>query len=332
VSWTRRDLVIGALGVAGTILMPSVAGARDTADGVIEIGGAAFGTTWRALVPTGVATARLMQDIGWLLRSLDATMSPFRNDSELARLNAADGRIEMSRPLAHIVNEGLRIANLTDGAFDPSVGPAVARFGFGPIWASAVAKRPDDNYRGFEAAGQTVVKRSPTLTFDPCGIGKGYALDRLGELLAARGVDAFFVEFGGEVLVRGHHPEARPWRIAIEGPEPGLGQLRHVISMPGGALATSGDRYNAYVVDGRRYSHIIDPRSASPVNNDVASVSVMAPSAMTADALATALMVMGPVRGIALAEREALPVLFVLRDGDRYRDIATAAFRANMIA
>jgi thiamine biosynthesis lipoprotein len=312
--------------------MPGVAGSHDTAEGVIEIGGAAFGTTWRALVPAGVATARLMQDIGWLLRSLDATMSPFRNDSELARLNAADGRVEMSRPLADVVNEGLRIAHLTDGAFDPSVGSAVARFGFGPIWASAVTKRPDDDYRGFEVAGQTVVKRSPTLTFDPCGIGKGYALDRLGEFLATRGVDAFFVEFGGEVLVRGHHPLARPWWVAIEDPKPGRSQLRHVISMTGGALATSGDRHNAYMVGGRRYSHIIDPRSAAPVDNGVASVSVMAPTAMTADALATALMVMGPVRGIALAEREALPVLFVLRDGDRYRDIATAAFRANIIA
>lgn len=331
-SLKRREFMIGAIGLTSAILAPGYARAREAIQGVMEIGGTAFGTTWRALVPADMDTAQLVDDISRLLRSLDAVMSPFRNDSELARLNAADGRVGMSRPLADVVNEGLRIAHLTGGAFDPSVGPAVARFGFGPIWASAVAKRPDDDYRGFEVAGQTLVKRSPMLTFDPCGIGKGYALDRLGALLAARGVDAFFVEFGGEVLVRGHHPEARLWRIAIEGPEPGRGQLRHVISMAGGALATSGDRHNAYVVGGRRYSHIIDPRSAAPVDNGVASVSVMAPTAMTADALATALMVMGPVRGIALAEREALPVLFVLRDGDGYRDVTTAAFRANMIA
>ena len=331
-SWKRRDLMIAALGFAGTAFMQGPGRARASIGGVNEIGGAAFGTTWRALVPGGVDAARLADHIRRSLRSLDVVMSPFRPGSELARLNAADGRVDVSRPLAEIIEEGLRVARLTGGAFDPSVGPIVARFGFGPIGNPSVATVRAGDYHGFELAGRTVIKLSPALTFDPCGIGKGYALDRLGDLFAARGLGAFFIEFGGEVLVRGHHPAGRPWRIAIEDPGPGVSRLRHVITMPGGALATSGARRNSYVVGGRRYSHIVDPRTAAPVNNSVASVSVMARSAMTADALATGLMALGAKRGIELAEREALPALFVLHSGNGYCDIATSEFRANIIA
>ena len=105
---------------------------------------------------------------------------------------------------------------------------------------------------------------------------------------------------------------------------------RHVVPIAAGAIATSGDRVNAYVVGGRRYSHVIDPTNAAPVDNGVASVSVVAPTATRADALATALMVLGPSRGLALAERAGLPVLYVLRQNGAYRDAATASFRVMM--
>jgi len=325
-SWNRRDFMLGAIGLAGAAGVPFIARARQPA--LAEIGGAAFGTRWRALLPAAAGAARIERDIARLLAALDGVMSPFRADSELARVNAADGPLILSRPLAEVVREGLRIARLTGGAFDPAIGPVVARFGFGPIRAGG-GHAPSIDWRGFAMTGRTLVRHAPALTFDPCGIGKGYALDQIGDLLSAHGIPAFFAEFGGEVRVRGRHPAGRPWRVGIEDPAPGSARPpRHVVGMEGGAIATSGDRNNAYVVGARRYSHIIDPRTAAPVDNGVASVSVVARSAMRADTLATALMVLGPVRGIALAERAALPALFVLHDGAGYRDVATASFRA----
>jgi len=325
-SWTRRDVMLGAVSLAGSAWLPQNAHARGGA--LVEIGGTAFGTTWQVLLPAEADAARIRHEIAGLLVSLDAVMSPFQEDSELTRLNRSHGPAILSKPLADVVGEGLRIARLTNGAFDPTIGPAVARFGFGPIVRSAAGTMPG-NYRGLAMQGRRLAKRDSALTFDPCGIGKGYALDRIGALIAASGVAAFFAEFGGEVLVRGRHPTGRPWHVGIEDPAHGdSGPPRHVVGMTGGAIATSGDRVNAYVVGGRRYSHIIDPHTAAPVNNGVAAVSVMARTAMRADALATALMVLGPARGLALAKREALPVLFVLRDGDVYRNLATASFRA----
>ncbi len=330
-NWTRRELMVGAFGMIGTALTPGISKPQDAKTNVVEIGGIAFGTTWRALLAPGTETVRLGHDIRQLLGSLNAILSPFHKTSELARLNAADHQIDVSKSLADVLYEGLRIARLTNGAFDPTVGPAVARYGFGPLREYVAATAPISDYRGLELAGLTVTKSGRSCTFDPCGIGKGYALDRLGDLIFDRGVNSFFVEFGGEVLVCGHHPSGRLWRTAIEDPTPGAPNPRHAITMAGGALATSSDRRNAYVVGGRRYSHIIDPQTTAPVNNGVASVSVLAGSAMTADALATAFMAMGVGSGFALAEREAIPALFVLREGVSYRDIATAAFRDYLI-
>lgn len=323
--------MLGAAAVAGAALLPRLA----RSESLMRISGRAFGTTWTVLLPQAADVGGIARSIDRLLESLDAIMSPFRPDSELSRFNSrrdAKTRTRLSRPMADVVGEALRIARITGGAFDPTVGPAVARFGFGPIRAPLAPAENSLDYRGFALSNDTVIRKEKGLTFDPCGIGKGYALDEMGRLLAKEGIDSFFAEFGGEILARGRHPSGRPWRAGIEQPVPGPRRLRHAVTIAEGALATSGDRVNAYDIGGRRYGHIVDPRTAAPVNNGVASVSVMAPTAMTADALATALMVMGPDEGLAFADGAALPVLFVMHDGKDHRDMANEAFRAAMIA
>jgi len=225
-----------------------------------------------------------------------------------------------------VVGAALRIARLTSGAFDPTLGPAVARFGFGPI-----AGGRGDGPGGLVQVNGALRKRDPHLTFDPCGIAKGFALDQIARHLESRGQGDYLVEFGGETVARGRHLGGRPWQIGVQAPGPGRLEMQRIIALDGQAVASSGDYENGYDLGGRRYCHIIDPATDEPIANGVRAVSVIARRAMTADALATALMVMGPERGMDFANRQGLAALFVLRDDGGSREIMTPPFRRHII-
>ncbi|RUT34485.1 FAD:protein FMN transferase [Arsenicitalea aurantiaca] len=313
---TRRNLLLGAAWMG--LLGASPLRAGETA----RLSGRAYGTTWSIrIVGTGPAPATL-DGIGAILAEIDEEMSPFRPDSALSGFNAAPAGWHASGPgLLAVTGEALRIATLTGGAFDPSVGPSVGRYGFGPITGERTG-----TYRGLSIRPGAIGKTEAGLSLDLCGIAKGHALDRVGRHLKASGHSDFLIEIGGELLASGSGPEGRPWRLGIEHPETGALYAR--LAATDIALATSGDRINRYDLAGRRYTHIIDPLTDAPVANSVASVSVLHPSAMTADALATGLMVMGAERGLALAEAEALPVLFLLHGGETLDARASTAFAA----
>jgi thiamine biosynthesis lipoprotein len=249
-------------------------------------------------------------------------MSPFRADSALTRFNASGaGRLEVDPDLAVVTSEALRMAVLTGGAFDPSVGPDVGRYGFGPIHGMRIG-----THAGFDSDGLAISKMDSRLTLDLCGIAKGYALDLMADCIERAGFRDFVAEIGGEVAARGTDVGETPWRIGISDPLGG-GGLHTILDIGALALATSGDAVNAYSVGGRRYSHIIDPWTDEPVRNSVASVSVLAATAMTADALATALLVMGPEAGIVFASARGIPVLYLLRRPDgRLGEVASPDF------
>ena len=141
----------------------------------------------------------------------------------------------------------------------------------------------------------------------------------------------FFIELGGEIAAQGRHPQGRLWRAGIERPLAGKIGVEHIVSIQKEALATSGDAINGYSYGRRRYSHIIDPNTHLPVDTALASVSVFSPSAMTADALATALYAMGAEQGIAFAEGEKIPAFFIIRDADKLRSHATYDFSTRII-
>jgi thiamine biosynthesis lipoprotein len=318
---SRRAFLLGAgtLALAGTL--PA------TGQEVTLLRGRAFGGTWQVSLPNAMADPNLCRDLAAILATIDAQMSPFRADSELSRFNLSHrtGRMAASAELCAVAGEALRIATRTGGAFDPTVGPSVARFGFGPI----VGAR-DGSYAGLEVLPDGLGKAAPDLTIDLCGIAKGHALDRLAVRLRAGGASSFLIEVGGEVLACGAGADDRAWRVGIE--HPGTGEVHCVLDTRGLAIATSGDAINAYAVAGRRYSHIIDPATHEPVRNAVASVSVLTPNGAEADALATALMVMGPERGIAFAEAGHLPVLFLLHGEDgTLREVESPTFTAHRI-
>tara|TARA_R110002020_G_scaffold10961_1_gene41555 strand:+ start:534 stop:1493 length:960 start_codon:yes stop_codon:yes gene_type:complete len=316
---TRRRLLLGA---AATLLVPPLPASADE----IRLSGRAYGTSWQVRLHQRGDVAALARDLAALLDRVDAAMSPFRPDSALSRFNrAAEGWHIVDPDLAVVTSEALRIAALTAGAFDPSVGPDVGRYGFGPIKGSRTG-----TFRDFSTADGALFKRRPDLTLDLCGIAKGYALDLMAASIAAAGYPDFVAELGGEVIARGTDPAGAPWRIGIS--DPLGGPLRAVVDLGGQALATSGDAINAYEVAGRRYSHIIDPATDTPLHNAVASVSVFAHSAMTADALATALMVMGAAPGLAFARDQGLAVLYLERMPTGLRATGSALYAHHTVS
>jgi thiamine biosynthesis lipoprotein len=178
--------------------------------------------------------------------------------------------------------------------------------------------------------GATLVKSHPETVCDLSAIAKGYGVDALSDALLGLGHRDHLVEIGGELKSRGRRPDGRSWRVAIEVPEPGTGREVHrVIPLADRGMATSGDYRNYYEQDGLRISHTIDPRSGHPIRHAVASVTVLHPQAMLADAWATALNVLGPEEGFALAERQRLAAYFILREkGGTFGIRETAAFAA----
>lgn len=312
----RRQILGGAVAAGLMAAMPAYG--RET----VRLSGPAFGTRWSVALPDGTPDG-LGEDLAMVLARIDHTMSPFRDDSEISSFNRAGaGTLSASDELALVTREALRIATLTGGAFDPTVGPVVGRYGFGPLHGERVG-----DYSSVACSAAGISKSLPGLSLDLCGIAKGYAVDAVADWLRLHGHRHYLIDIGGELRVAGQGPDGLPWRLGITDPVAGGTAVRfEALDL---ALATSGDAINVYEVAGRRYSHIIDPRHGEPVHNTVASVSVAHASAMTADGLATAMMVLGADRGLELAETLDLPVLFLLRNEAGSLTLsASSAFRA----
>ncbi|MBL6942395.1 MAG: FAD:protein FMN transferase [Rhodospirillales bacterium] len=284
--------------------------------GVKVLTGSAFASSWRLVMADTAENPRsLIDDI---VRRIDRCMSPYRTGSDLGRFNA-DGSTIVNDETRHVVQTALDLAKNSSGAFDPTSAPIGRKYGFGPTVIPATA--PAGMYSDIHVVGKRLEKSTPRLTLDLNGIAKGYALDQIAAALD--GLD-FLLELGGEVVARGHHPSGRRWRIGIE--RPGTNKLQRLIYAGNEALATSGDAAQSYVVGGRRYAHVIDPRTAEPLGNDVASVSVLAPSGMLADGLATAAMVLGPDASRPLLSAYNARALFLLKNGDDFVEVALGGF------
>lgn len=304
-----------------------------------------MGTTYAVtVVGRGIDEHRLgglQAGVEAALDAVDATMSHYRPDSDLSRFN----RWQAAEPLAvapgllHVVRESIAISRLTGGAFDVTVAPLVDAWGFGapgpaaapPTDAEIAALRHDVGYRHLEVdeASSTLRKQRPGVRIDLSAIAKGHGVDRAAAVLAEGGIAGFLVEVGGEVRARGVTEDGTPWRVGIERPRTGPSVVHRVIPLRDGALATSGEYRNFYDLAGARVSHTIDPRTGRPVTHRLRSVSVLADRCARADGLATALEVLGPDDGYALAVERGWAALFVVEDGAGVlRDRLTPAFEA----
>lgn len=269
------------------------------------------------------------------LERVDELMSTYRDDSELSRLNRAPLGVPLfvSPATAEVLAEALRIARLSEGAFDVTVGPAVNLWGFGP--QERPDKVPDDkalakalariDFQALHLDNGQLTKSKPVY-IDLSGIAKGYATDQVADYLEAQGVENYLVEVGGEVRTHGEKPDGSPWRVAVEKPISTERSVQRVVDLGNAAVATSGDYRNYFESDGVRYSHTIDPRTGRPIDNRVASVTVIAERSATADALATAFTVMGANAGLEMAEHENIAVYFIVRTDEGFETLMSPAF------
>jgi thiamine biosynthesis lipoprotein len=302
------------------------AGAPSTAKGTLalaHLSGRAFGTHWSVSLPAGADVIGLPERLDPFLKQLDLAFSPWRADSVVSRFNATKtGTMAVTDEIADVTSTALEIARASNGAFDPTVGPLVARWGFGPIHGSASRYQ---GWRGLAVDNAHIDKAEEDLTLDLCGIAKGHALDRMVAMLLDEGHEHFLIDLGGELAARGRHPSGRVWHVGVDHPRPGREDIAGVLRLDNLAVATSGDRANGYDIGRRRYSHIIDPGTREPVDSKLASVSVLMATAREADGWATALMSAGQA-GPDLARRQALSALFLFRDGQNLRSTITGDF------
>ncbi len=290
------------------------------------VNGPTMGTRWSALffAPEGIDVAAIRSDLQAAVDQVDNQMSNWKPHSDLNRLNNAppDEWISLPAELFGVIDAGMDIGALTGHAFDMGVGPAVEAWGFGP--SQEMASDAEVQSRRVLASA-AYLERDPTrmrvrkhkpMSLDLCGIAKGYGVDRLAETLEAAGLNSYLVGIDGEMRCGEGKPDGQGWAVAVERPDEHMREAGRVLEMEGCAIATSGDYRHVRARDGKRYSHTIDPATGAPLHNGLASVSVISNECMTADALATALMVMGPKKGAEFARAAGLNALFVLRLGE----------------
>ncbi len=304
-----------------------------------------MGTTYTVKVadaPTDLSQDQLQAAIEGVLEKVNDQMSTYRADSELSKLNSNSSTqwIDSSADLLTVVEEALRVSRLTDGAFDITVGPLVNLWGFGPDKQENQVPTQQQITDAMSRVGYTKMstRRSPPairktrrdIYIDLSAIAKGYGVDKIAEHLESLGVHNYLVEIGGDLRAKGHNAEGTPWKIGIEKPVPEQRAVQLIIQLQDQGMATSGDYRNFFEKDGQRFSHTINPRNGMPITHNLASVTVLSPTAMGADAMATALLVMGPETGYMLAKRERLAAYFINRTADGFVDRSTLQFKQSI--
>ncbi len=281
----------------------------------------------------------VQQEIDQRLALINSQMSTYQSDSELSRFNQSretDKPFPVSAATARVVRESLRISQLTDGALDITIGPLVNLWGFGPPGRTikAPAQADIDTRKALSGADKlqlaenTLIKHIPELYVDLSSIAKGYGVDVIADYLQSQSLYHYLVDIGGEVRTRGNNGLGQPWRIAIETPNTDTEQRAQRIVTPGAmAIATSGDYRNYFEENGVRYSHTVDPKTGRPVSHSLVSVSVLHPSCMTADGIATGLNVLGPEKGMALANLLAIPVFMIVKTDQGFEERSSDAFK-----
>lgn len=265
------------------------------------------------------------------LADVDHLMSTWRDTSELSLFNNSVNQDwhKVSSETLGVIDNAMRISDLSAGAFDVSVGPLVDLWGFGAAMDNSATihrfKKPSDKaiakcmqIIGYNAIdinhGQSAIrKKIPMAELDLSGIAKGFAVDQVAKILDAQGYQNYLIEVGGELRSSGNRSRKQDWRVAIERPYTAKRDVFRVLNLNDSAIATSGDYRNFYLDGGQRYSHSIDPRRGRPVNHELVSVSVIAKTTMQADAYTTALIIMGPDEAHAFAVQHQIAAHFVLK-------------------
>ncbi|HZX27297.1 MAG TPA: FAD:protein FMN transferase [Telluria sp.] len=335
------------------VLVPArVADARPQAGAAVTgADGLTMGTTWSVSVvdaPSGLS-ALVQEALDGVVRE----MSHWDPDSDLSRYNAApaDSRCELPPDLYTVVTAGVRVGRATNGAFNPFAGELVDLWGFGahgrhdaPDFAAPSPERAaraaqcaraalDDAAPSSPHTRKPLSNRAPPsrtllqpggVRLDLSAIAKGFGVDRVARALRGAGCAHFLVEVGGELRGEGVKPDGQPWWVALESPPGSTDDT--VVALHGLSIATSGDYRKFFERGGRRVAHTVDPRTGAALDNGVAAVTVFHPECMLADALSTALSVLGPEEGMRFAEREGIPARMLVRSADGFVEHASSRF------
>lgn len=320
------------------LLLICLIGCGSESSPLMVIRGQTMGTTFQVKLPdSGLDEEKLKADIDALLVEVNRQMSTYQKDSEITQFNQSRSTdwVGISEDFGYVLSVAQQISTWSDGAFDVTVGPLVNLWGFGP---QAVPERipPADSIRaqmanmGYHKLDLredllAVRKQIPTMYCDLSAVAKGFGVDKVAGFLDDLGVDAYFVEIGGEVRVKGRNPTGARWRVGIATPT-AEGGLQKVVVLENLSMATSGDYHNYFEKDGTRYSHTIDPRTGWPITHRLASVSVIHKDCAYADGLATAIDVMGPQKGFDFAVSRNLPVYMIIKGDDGFVEKMSPAF------
>lgn len=333
----RRAVLAGALAAGCGLALGAPWVLSRRTPGITPLRGQSMGTFYTVKFPEDAGPAGpLHEEIQAVLARIDALMSTYKVDSELSLFNAAASVdwMTMSADTHDVVTEAVRVGHLTRGAFDITVGPLVDLWGFGAAPRTLAIPRDEAladaasavDYQLLSSNGPSLRKSSSAVQVELSGIAKGYAVDRVAAVLEGHGVADYLVDIGGELRTRGRKPDGRRWRVGIERPDPDSRTVFRAVELGDRAIATSGDYRNFFVHEGRRYSHTIDPRTGRPVTHQLRSVSVIADTAMTADGLSTAIMVLGPHEGYEFARSHHLAASLIVHQDDGFDERWTPEF------
>jgi thiamine biosynthesis lipoprotein len=285
---------------------------------------------------TSIDADALKAEIDDALIQVNALMSTYDPRSELSLLNSTQAGVPfaISEQTEYVLMEALRLNQLSEGSLDVTVGPLVNLWGFGPDQRPDKIPSPSQLSSIAELVGVdkftlnagVVIKSNSNVYIDLSTIAKGYGVDVVADILERNQIQNYLVEIGGEMRVSGTKPMGVEWRIAIEKPTVGERAIQQIISIGDNAIATSGDYRNYFEQDGVRYSHLIEPTTGYPISHNLVSVTVIHPSSMTADGLATALNVMGTEKAKEIALRNNIAVFMVLKENGIFVEYFSPAF------
>ena len=303
---------------------------------VIKISGGKMGTTYHiTIVAEQPAPSDLAEQIDAVLTQVDQSMSTYKPESELSQFNglAAGQSMTVSKGLWEVLAISKTIWQQSDGAFDPTIGPAVDLWGFGPVQTYDRVPSEEEiaqtllgtGYQHLLMSDDRTISKDLPIRLDLSAVAKGYAVDQVADLLESLALPDYLVEIGGEMRVSGLNPEGGPWRVAVESPD-ASGTVDTILPLHNVAVATSGDYRNYFEKDGKRYSHTIDPKTGAPITHNLASVTVIATRCADADAWATAFSVMGPERALSLANNLSIPMYMLVHVDGQFKALSSNGF------
>lgn len=301
--------------------------------------GNTMGTTYSVkIVDEGFTDSEQIKlEIDSILIIVNQQMSTYIKNSELSLFNKLEDTswFKVSGDLSKIMNQALEVAGESEGFYDITVGPIVNLWGFGPNFIPSkiptaseinkVKKNLGNKNITIDLANSFVKKSVPDLYCDLSSIAKGFGVDRVALYLEKLGYDNYMVEIGGEVRTKGRNDKNEDWKIGISTPL--SDGLQKIIAISGVSVATSGDYLNYFEEDGVRYSHLINPKTGSPIKHNLASVTVVHEECSFADAYATTINVMGPEIGYEFAIKKKLPVFMIVREGSEFVEKFTPEFK-----